>query len=193
MDVHAPFDVFDVQGKDLRVGDWVLVIAVPLSIRGMPEESKDAFSRAVGNTFQIESFDETGCIELDLWPKVSMDMIWVEPFCVKRFRRYKRLSKAFEQKLEWNSAPRSIRYKLQWEIILKDGVDLDKFGHDLIAFSSGGGFAVWPEQRRIKGSVYAEKTDPSGLTLLDDVKNLVLRSEKVVSAEVSDITETDEI
>ena len=79
----------DINGKNLRVGDWVRVIAVPLSIQNMPDDSKEAFSRAVGETLQIESFNEIGYLELDFWPKLGCDTIWLEPYCVQRFRRYK--------------------------------------------------------------------------------------------------------
>lgn len=90
---------FDAQGHDLRIGDWVRVIAVPISIRSMPDCTKRAFSTAVGHTFQIEAFDQTGCLELEMWPKVSLDTIWLEPCCAIRSRRYKRLSKALKRRL----------------------------------------------------------------------------------------------
>ena len=96
MEKHPPIDM---HGKDLRVGDWVRVLAVPISIRSMPSYSKEAFSNAVGNTFQIEAFDETGCLELEMWPKISLDTIWLEPFLVTRSRRYKQLSKSFQRRL----------------------------------------------------------------------------------------------
>lgn len=98
MDKHEPEDA---DGKDLKVGDWVRVIAVPANIANMPEESKDAFSRAVGETLQIEAFDEIGCMELDFYPKLdSSETIWLEPFLCTRFRRYKKLSKALQAKIE---------------------------------------------------------------------------------------------
>ena len=50
----------------------------------MPRSTKQAFSRAVGKTFQIEAFDESGCAELALTGKVRFDTIWIEPFCVQR-------------------------------------------------------------------------------------------------------------
>jgi len=190
MKSHAPVDAL---GKDLIVGDWVLVIAVPLSIHGMADESKHAFSRAVGNTFQIESFDETGCIELDLWPKVGLDTIWIEPFCVRRFRRHKRLSKSFQRKLKLNAAPPPPHYELKFDIRLKDGVDLEKFGHRLIAVTSSGGFAVWPEQRRLRGSVYAEKSDVRALEKLENARKIALQSKQAISIELSDIVECNEI
>jgi hypothetical protein len=91
---HPPIDL---RGNDLQLGDWVRVMTVPLSISNMPENSKSAFSRAVGQTFQIAAFNEGGCLELEMWPKISLDTIWVEPFCVTRVRRYKRLSRAFQR------------------------------------------------------------------------------------------------
>ncbi|MBI3923606.1 MAG: hypothetical protein HY318_19460 [Armatimonadetes bacterium] len=190
MDVHPPIDAL---GKDLRVGDWVLVVAVPLSLRGMPEESRRAFSRAVGNTFQIESFDEFGYLELFLWPKISLDFIWIEPFCVRRSRRYRQLSKNFQRKLRVNAAPHPPRYELQFDIRFKDGVDLMEFGTNLISNGSGGGFATWPEQNRIEGSVYAERGDEGAREALEKAKRIALESMEAVSVEVSDILENDGI
>ena len=80
-------DPIDINGKSLQVGDWVRVIAVPLSIQNMPDDSKEAFARAVGETLQIVSFNEIGCLELDFWPKLGYDTIWLEPYCVQRFRK----------------------------------------------------------------------------------------------------------
>ena len=86
----------DAQGRDLKLGDWVKVIAVPISIKNMPEDTKEAFSKAVGKTLQIEGFNEAGCIELNFYPKLgSFDTIWLEPYLCVRFRRYKKLSKRF--------------------------------------------------------------------------------------------------
>jgi hypothetical protein len=63
----------------------------------MPRATKRAFARAVGKTFQIEAFDELGCAELDLSGKVGWDTIWIEPFCVQRFRRPKKQSLRFRK------------------------------------------------------------------------------------------------
>ena len=60
------YEPVDIKGKDLKLGDWVRVIAAPLSVQDMPEDSKAAFSKAVGHTLQIEGLDELGCLELNL-------------------------------------------------------------------------------------------------------------------------------
>ena len=96
------FEPVDETGKDLKLGDWVKVICVPLSITYMPQDSKDAFGRAVGETLQISGFREDGCIELDFYPKLGLDTIWLEPFCCVRFRRYKKLSQKFVELMEIN-------------------------------------------------------------------------------------------
>src|SRR5215471_18598343 len=91
---HAPTDV---AGRDVRIWDWVRVVSVPDSVSRMPRATKRAFARAVGKTFQIEAFDELGCAELDLSGKVGWDTIWIEPFCVQRFRRPKKQVSDFEK------------------------------------------------------------------------------------------------
>ncbi len=91
---HEPMDA---NGKDLKVGDWVRVISIPSSIKNMPKDTREAFSKAVGHTLQIEDFGEDGSLELDMWPKISLDSIWLEPYCCLRFRRYKKHSKHFQK------------------------------------------------------------------------------------------------
>jgi hypothetical protein len=183
----------DLNGKDLQLGDWVRVIMVPLLIRNMRVESKDAFSKAVGHTFQIEAFDETGCLELDMWPKICLDSIWLEPFCVKRLRRYKSNSLAFQKKLRDKNAPPPPHYKLQFDIRLKPGVDIETFGHKIISMGSGGGFAVWPDDRRIKGSVDARKTEPDPIGLLEAARQFIVQSELIEFVEIGEISDANGI
>lgn len=186
MKKHAPIDI---DGNDLQIGDWVRVLAVPLSISGMPDESIDAFCRAVGNTFQIEAFDDTGCMELDMWPKVSTDTIWLEPYCVKRSRRYKKLSKAFQRTLEPKNAPLPPRYEVSFDLRLKEGVDLEAFGHEILSFGYGGGFSGWSDDRRIKGSVHANKSDPGAIDMLNEALHFIAESDQVSTRKVGKITE----
>lgn len=181
MKKHAPLDI---DGNDLRLGDWVRVLTVPLSVKDMPDETKEAFSKAVGNTFQIEHFDETGCIELNMWRKVSMDTIWLEPYCVRRFRRYKRLSKAFKKSLELRNAPPPPRHEVQFDIRLKVGVDADEFGQHLMSLASGAGFAIWPKERRIKGSIYINKSEACPRALLNIVYRYFADSDQIASYEI---------
>jgi hypothetical protein len=78
------------------------VISVPTTIKNMPRETKEAFSKAVGHTSQIEDFGEDGSLELDFYPKLGLDTIWLEPYCCVRFRRYNRYSKNFQKTLQLN-------------------------------------------------------------------------------------------
>lgn len=77
------YPAIDSEGRDLRIGDWVRVIAVPVSIQGMPAESLEAFSKAVGHTFQIEGFDAAGCLHLDMYAKISCDSIYINCLSTK--------------------------------------------------------------------------------------------------------------
>jgi len=189
MKKHAPLDI---DGKDLKIGDWVRVVAVPLTIKDMPEETKEAFSNAVGHTFQIVSFDELGCLHLELWPKISLDTIWLEPFCARRYRRYKQLSKSFQKVLEMEAAPRPPRYEVKFDITLKEGVDVEEFGYHLLGFGTGGGFACWPDARRIKGSVYANKSEPDAMEMLEGARRAIAESEHIDFHDVSEVAEADD-
>jgi len=81
-----PHDRVDIQGELLRLGDKVLVLAAPLSIKNMEWDTKTAFSRAIGKTLQIIGFGEDGSVELEMIPPRfrGWNTIWVEPFLVRR-------------------------------------------------------------------------------------------------------------
>ena len=184
MSQHLPIDA---EGRHLEVGDWVRVIAAPLSIQGMPSESLSAFSRAIGHTFQLKAFDVTGCLQLDMYPKISCDTIYIEPFCVTRFRRYKKLSRSFRRILEILQAPKPLRLELNFNALLKPEVDLENFGFELITLGTGGGFAVWPEQRCISGSIYAELSNPEALAILEKAKSEIKDRKELESIELSEV------
>jgi hypothetical protein len=99
MEYHQPIDA---EGKDLKLGDWVRVMTVPITIQYASSDTKEAFSKAVGTTLQIEGFGQDGSLELSFYPKLGLDWIWLEPYCCVRFRRYKKYSKRFQRILELN-------------------------------------------------------------------------------------------
>jgi hypothetical protein len=94
----------DANGREIRLGDWVRVIQAPLSVRGMPSETFQAFSSAIGYTFQVEEIAPNGELVLELWPKISLDTIWLEPYCCVVYRRPAKLSKRFRRILERNAS-----------------------------------------------------------------------------------------
>jgi len=146
-------DPIDINGKNLKVGDWVRVVAVPLSIQNMPDDSKEAFSRAVGETLQIESFNGIGCLELDFWPKLGCDTIWLEPYCVKRYRRYKKFSKRFKKILELNEELERPRYMFSYKVIwpVNGSHEESVLKLEYAQIDIGQGWSVWPEERRMEG------------------------------------------
>lgn len=164
----------------------------------MPTETKEAFSKAVGQTLQIIAFNELGEIELEMPWKVSPDKIWsgstiwLEPFCARRFRRYKRLSKAFQKKLELISEPHPPHYKVEFDITLKDGVDIDDFGNGLLQLlRANGGFSCWPDQRRINGSAWLPKSVPDARQYLAEIYRIVDTSAEVEVSEIGEISEIE--
>ncbi|HEY5754840.1 MAG TPA: hypothetical protein VIU34_03405, partial [Steroidobacter sp.] len=70
----------DIDGEPIRIGDRVLVLAVPTSIACLDEAAKSAFSVAVGRTIQVCGFGEDGSVELEMNPPrfKGWDTIWVE-------------------------------------------------------------------------------------------------------------------
>lgn len=77
----------DANGRTVELGDWVRVIQAPLSILGMPSESLSAFSNAIGRTFQVDSIQRNGDLELDLTRKTGEGTIWLEACCTVITRR----------------------------------------------------------------------------------------------------------
>ncbi len=184
MEKYPPIDS---DGRGLKVGDWVRVIAVPLSIKGMPSDSREAFSKAVGHTFQIEAFDELGCLNLDMYPKVSCDTIYIEPFCVRRFRRYKKLSNAFQKRLAFLESLNAPRLEMTFKARLKPSEDLEAFGLELLALGPGGGFCVWPETSEVEGSISVEAANPNATSVLESVRSKLLSHSPPETIEVSEV------
>jgi hypothetical protein len=91
---------FDGNGRLVELGDWIRVVQAPLSIIGMPRESLLAFSRAIGHTFQVSSIMVNGDLELDMFPKISFDSIWIEPSCCVVTKRPAKHSRTFQQQLD---------------------------------------------------------------------------------------------
>lgn len=94
----------DANGREVLLGDWVRVIQAPLSIRNMPRETLQAFSSAIGHTFQVEEIAPNGDLVLELWPKISLDTIWLEPYCCIVYRRPAKFSKRFRRILDENAS-----------------------------------------------------------------------------------------
>ncbi|WP_299981284.1 hypothetical protein [uncultured Pseudoteredinibacter sp.] len=86
----------DIEGNELKLGDWVTVVIAPISILGMPNESLIVFSSAIGRNYQVMDIDNYGAVELHVR---RFDTIYIEPFCLRRFRRYKKFSKPFQKQL----------------------------------------------------------------------------------------------
>lgn len=89
----------DAKGRLVTLGDWVRVLQAPLSIVGMPEESLEAFAGAIGKTFQVDSIQRNGDLELDLCGKTGGGTIWLEACCCVITKRPHKYSMTFERKI----------------------------------------------------------------------------------------------
>jgi hypothetical protein len=77
----------------VKKGDWIRIVEIPQWVNRQPNETQIIFKKALNKTFKIESFDEKGFLELDVWIKLrlkSIDTIWIDPKCVIRSRIGKR-------------------------------------------------------------------------------------------------------
>ena len=131
------------------------VVSVPASIARMPRASKRAFARAVGRTFQIEAFDESGCAELDLTGKVGFDTIWIEPFCVRRVRRPRQHSLRFRRILEIRRKLDRPRWSFRYVAKYHKTDDPAKLIKHRQRFETNQGWYVLERRREIHGTFYA--------------------------------------
>jgi hypothetical protein len=91
----------DANNREVMLGDWVRVIQAPLSIMGMPRDSLDAFAGAIGHTFQVDSIQRNGDLELDLCKRTGGGTIWLEACCCVITRRPKQWSTRFKKRIEF--------------------------------------------------------------------------------------------
>ena len=76
----------DVKGRQIAVGDWVRVVALP-DVSRLPRDAQRAFRFAMNKTFRIDAFDRYGHAELDLTQKMrAFHTIWLEPNFLSRSR-----------------------------------------------------------------------------------------------------------
>jgi hypothetical protein len=160
----------DVAGSDVRIGDWVRVVSVPRSIARMPRASKQAFSRAVGKTFQVEAFDESGCAELDLTGKVGFDTIWIEPFCVQRVRRARKHSLRFRRILTIRRRLDRPRWSFQYVATYRKTDAPAKLIKRMQRFWINHGWYVLEKPREIHGTFYAQDDKVSSKRQLQELR-----------------------
>jgi hypothetical protein len=178
----------------VKVGDWVRVVSVPDSAARMPRESKRTFSRAVGNTFQIEAFDGSGCAELDLSGKIGRDTIWIEPFCVRRVRRPRKQSLRFRRILAIRrrlERPRwSFRYVGKYRRTndpVKLGAKLQTLAEQRMRCHWSHGWYVIDQKAEIHGTFSAQDRRASSRRQLEQLRKDLAGSDLSVSLHVGRI------
>jgi hypothetical protein len=177
----------DVAGRDIQVGDWVRVMSVPDSIGRMPRATKQAFSRAVGKTFQIEAFDEQGCAELDLSGKVGLDTIWIEPFCVQRFRRPRTQSLRFRKILAIRRKLDRPRWSLRYVAKYHAKDNPDKLVERLQHFWINHGWFVLRNRREIHGTFYGQDKTLSSKRRLEQLRKELRQIDLFLSPRLANI------
>ena len=181
---HLPTDA---AGRDVRVGDWVRVLSVPASIARMPRAAKRAFSRAVGQTFQIEAFDQLGCAELDLTGKVGSDTIWIEPFCVQRTRRPKTHSRRFRRILAIRRKLDRPRWVFRYVARYRTRKDAAKLVRRLRRIWLSHGWYVLKRPREVHGAFYAQDATLRSKRQLEQLRKDLRDSELFESLDVTRI------
>ena len=171
----------DVVGRDIRIGDWVRVVSVPDSIARMPRASKRAFARAVGRTFQIEAFDESGCAELDLTGKVGFDTIWIEPFCVRRVRRPTQHSLRFRRILEIRRKLDRPRWSFRYVAKYRKTDDPAKLIKHMQRFETNQGWYVLEKRREIHGTFCAQDGRVNSKRQLQELRKALSASDLFAS------------
>ena len=91
--------------------------------------------------------------------------------------------------LELAAAAPLPRYELRFDIVLKPGVNCEEFGFRVLEFGTGGGLAVWPHERRIKGSVFANTDEPDALDMLERARKHAIGCQDVESIRFEPVAE----
>ena len=177
----------DTTGRDVRVGDWVRVISVPESISQMPRDTKQAFSRAVGKTFQIEAFDELGCAELDLSGKVGWDTIFIEPFCLQRFQRPRKQSLRFRKILAIRRKLDRPRWSLRYVAKYRAKDNPNKLVERLRHFRINHGWFVLRNRREIHGTFYGQDKTLSSKRRLEQLRTELRENDLFLSLRFASI------
>jgi hypothetical protein len=147
----------------------------------MPRASKRAFSRAVGKTFQIEDFDESGCAELDLTGKVGFDTIWIEPLCVRRFRRPRQHSLRFRRILEIRRKLDRPRWSFRYVAKYRKTDDPEKLITHMQRFDTNQGWYVLEKRREIHGTFYAQDSRVGSKRQLQELRKALGASDLFAS------------
>jgi hypothetical protein len=147
----------------------------------MPHATKQAFSRAVGKTFQVEAFDELGCAELDLSGKVGLDTIWIEPFCVQRFRRPKKQSLRFRKTLALQRKLDRPRWSLRYVAKYRRKDNPDRLVEQLQRFSIGHGWYVLKDRTEIHGTFYGQDKTLGSKRWLEELRKELRKNELFLS------------
>lgn len=162
-------------------------MSVPGSISRMPRASKQAFSRAVGKTFQIEAFDGLGCVELDLSAKVGSDTIWIEPFCVQRFRRPKKQSLRFRKILAIRRKLDRPRWSVRYVAKFRRKDNPDRLVKQLQRFLLGHGWYVLKDRAEIHGTFYGRDKTLGSKRRLEQLRKKLWTSDLFLSVRFGSI------
>ena len=163
------------------------VVSLPDSISRMPRATKQAFSRAVGKTFQVEAFDELGCAELDLSGKVGLHTIWIEPFCVRRFRRPKKQSLRFRKILAIRRKLDRPRWSLRYVAKYRPQDNPNRLVERLQRFPIGHGWYVLEDRTEIHGTFYGPDKTLGSKRRLEQLRNELRKKDLFLSMRLGTI------
>jgi hypothetical protein len=165
----------------------VRVVSVPDSIARMSRSTKRVFSRAVGKTFQIEAFDESGDAELDLTGKVGVDTIWIEPFCVRRVRRPSKHSRRFRRILAMRRRLDRPRWSFRYVAKYRKTDDPAKLTKRMHRFWTNHGWYVLEKRVEIHGMFSAQDRKLSSRQQLEQLRKELRRSTLFLSLRLTRI------
>ena len=156
------------------------VVSVPDSTARLPRASKRAFARAVGKTFQIEAFDESGCAELDLTGKVGSTRFGLSHFVCGVFVGPGNTSSDFDESSKFvaSSIPRwSFRYVAKY----RKTDDPAKLIKHMQRFETNQGWYVLEQRREIHGTFCAQDGSVNSKRQLQLLRKALSASDLFVS------------
>ena len=86
--MHSKLKPFDCDGNEISVNDKVIYLDVTEHmLKDLPSEDQKAISAQKEKILRVKSFDKYGYAELEFKHKDHFHTIWVEPNCLRKFKK----------------------------------------------------------------------------------------------------------
>ena len=117
----------------------------------------------------------------DLTGKVGRDTIWIEPFCLQRFRRPKKQSLRFRKTLAIRRKLDRPRWSLRYVAKYRRKDNPDQLVEQLQRFSVGQGWYVLKDRTELHGTFYGQDRSLASKRRLEQLRKEFSENNQFVS------------